>query len=73
MATLFSKPKMPAPAAPKPLPREDDEATRMAKRREYARIAQSQGRESTRLSPQAGESKLGDYQPETRGASVLGA
>lgn len=74
MASLFSKPKIPAPEAPKPLPREDDEATRRARLKQFAKIAEGGGRESNRLMG-GGEQKLGDYQSEpaaTRGATVLG-
>jgi len=73
VSSLFSKPKVPAPESPDPLPRQDDEAARLAKRKEYAKLAQSSGRESTRLSS-TGEARLGDYSAPamTRGASVLG-
>lgn len=73
MSGLFSRPKIPAPAEPKPLPREDDEATRAARRKEYASLARSSGRESNRLST-GGEARLGDYSAPamTRGATVLG-
>jgi hypothetical protein len=68
VASLFAKPKIPKPEAPKPLPREDDEEARRARLKEYSRLAKSSGRESTRL---GGESRLGDY-AMTRGSAVLG-
>lgn len=72
---LFSKPKIPAPEAPKALPQQDDEAARKARLKSYAALAQSGGRESTRLSNgSTSETRLGDYaQPAfTRGTAVIG-
>lgn len=68
---LFSAPKIPAAPQPKALPREDDEAARQAKIREFAKLQKSSGRESTRLG-QPPETRLGDYNGAiTRGSAVL--
>jgi len=74
MTSLFSKPKIVKPEAPKPLPRQDDEAARAARIREYSALQKTSGRESTRLEQPRGEARLGDYAAPamTRGSAILG-
>ena len=69
---LFKKPTVAKPEPAKALPREDDEAARLARRKTYAALAKTSGREATRLGGDD-EALLGNYEPaDTRtGSAVL--
>jgi hypothetical protein len=55
MGGILSKPKIPAPTAPEPMPTPDDDAIKAAKRRSIAaNLSRTQGRESTILSEREG-------------------
>lgn len=54
MASLFSKPKMPEPEKPAPMPDGQDEAAKRARRRTSGALQQGSGVASTRLAPVPG-------------------
>lgn len=68
MSGLFSKRKMPDPEPPAPMPDEQDEAAKRARRKTAGTLRQSSGVASTRLAPVPGT--IGrEYSRGTLGAS----